>query len=50
MYANKEDTIVEAIPVFVADEVDVREVRRREEDGQRNVGIEDEGIGISPPA
>jgi hypothetical protein len=49
VYANEEDTIVEAVPVFVANKVDVVEVWRWEEEGKRNVGIEDEGISISPP-
>jgi len=48
--ANEEDTIVEPVPVLVANEMDVRQIRRGQEDRKRNVRVQNEGISISPPA
>lgn len=51
IYAHEEDTAVESEPVFVAEEVYVREgVRGWKEERPRDGGVEDDSVGVEPAA
>ncbi len=48
MYAEEEDTGVEAIPILGSDEVDVWEFAWRKEGCPRYLRVQDDGIGVEP--
>lgn len=49
MYADEEDTGVEALDVACRDDVDVGELTRRKEDVGWDVRVENYGVCVDPP-
>ena len=48
VHADEEDARIEAIPILGADEVDVGEFGRWEEDCPGHLGVQDDGVGVEP--